>query len=73
MKREINKLVMDRIGVEKKKEKLLKLMELSDRVLDLIDNQAEDEMTRGDLQGAIEAIILQALNFNDSPLSEFKN
>ncbi len=34
------------------------MMKYSDKVLKLIDEKAYDEMPRGDLQGVIEAIIL---------------
>jgi len=39
----------------KDKETLKKYMELSDRVLELIDEKANEQMSRGDLQGCVES------------------
>lgn len=44
------------------------LMTYSDRFLDIIDNR--DEFPRGDLQGAVEAIVLELLNGNHKPMVE---
>ena len=49
------------------KDTLKKYFELSDRVLKLIDEQAEYKMARGDLQGVVEAIIMDAMNFREEP------
>ena len=51
--------------VEMSQDKFKKYMELTDKVLHLIDNQAEDKMSRGDLQGCVEAIIMQAINYTE--------
>lgn len=48
-------------------ETLMKFMELSDRVLMLIDEQAEDTISRSDLQGCVEAIIMDAMNYIELP------
>jgi hypothetical protein len=45
------------------REKLLKMMALSDRVLGLCRDQ--EDMTTSDLQAAAEAIILDALNWKE--------
>jgi len=42
------------------KEQTKVMLEISDKVLEVIDNA--DQFPRGDLQGVIEAIILQAIN-----------
>ena len=44
-------------------QKLHKQQELSDRILDIIYHI--DEFTTSDLQGLIDAVIMDALNFND--------
>lgn len=41
-------------------ETTLKMLKYSDKILTIIDGK--DEMTRGDLQGSIEAIVLMILN-----------
>jgi len=40
----------------------LAMMEFSDRILRLIDGDAE-KMARGDLQGVVEAVIMQAMRY----------
>jgi hypothetical protein len=44
------------------------LMMYSDQILEIVDNR--DEFPRGDLQGAIEAIVLTLLNGNHKPALE---
>lgn len=46
--------------------KIVKVMELSDKVLQLIDEQVEDKLTRSDLQACVEAIIMQAIDYGES-------
>jgi hypothetical protein len=38
----------------------VKLLEIGDRILQIIDNQEWETMPRGDLQGVIEATIMSA-------------
>lgn len=45
-------------------------MELTDKVLNLIDIQAEDKMSRGDLQGCVEAIMMQAINYTEPEIKQ---
>lgn len=56
--------------MEMSKAKFKKYMELTDKVLNLIDNQAEDKMSRGDLQGCVEAIIMQAINYTEPEIEQ---
>jgi hypothetical protein len=44
------------------------VMMYSDRILEIIDNR--DEFTRGDLQGQLEAIVLNLLNGNHQDMME---
>jgi hypothetical protein len=52
----------------KDKETLKKYMELSDRVLELIDEKANEQMSRGDLQGCVEAIIMSAMDYKQAEI-----
>jgi hypothetical protein len=45
----------------------IKVFKYSDKILDIIDNR--DEFTRGDLQGAIEAIVLTIIRDSKNDLS----
>ena len=45
------------------KSELQKTMELSDRVLEIIDDKVNETVSRGDLQGIVEAIIMDAISF----------
>ena len=56
--------------MEMSKDKFKKYMELTDKVLNLIDIQAEDKMSRGDLQGCVEAIMMQAINYTEPEIRE---
>lgn len=40
---------------------MIEVMNLSSRILEIIENV--DEFTQSDLQGAIEAVIMQAINY----------
>lgn len=56
--------------MEMSKAKFRKYIELTDRVLNLIDTDAEDKMSRGDLQGCVEAIIMQAINYPEPEIKQ---
>jgi hypothetical protein len=43
------------------------VLKYSDKILDIVDNR--DEFTRGDLQGAIEAIVLTIIRDSKNDLS----
>ena len=53
----------------KDKKTLKKYMELSDRVLELIDEKANEQMSRGDLQGCVEAIIMSAMDYKQAEIT----
>ena len=52
-------------------ERALKVIELSDRIQAIIENR--DQMTNGDYQGAIEAVIMTAVQLQDAILTKGKD
>lgn len=50
----------------KNKATLKRYFELTDRILKLIDERAAEKMPRGDLQGCVEAVILEAMNYRET-------
>jgi hypothetical protein len=49
---------------------LEKYFDLTDRVLDIIDNPEDYDMPRGDLQGVVEAIIMEAMEYKERVVPE---